>query len=601
MIKNHMQQIVPSSSTDRESKHNEVSIRLRENIGILIGSIYPDHDTENLTEGIVSAFWPHEEGPRRRGRAPGNTIWSEKDSYVITYGNSLTDGQHKPLDLLHDFLGNHLKGKINGVHILPYFPFTTDDGFAITDYRAVNSSLGTWEDIEHIAGDFRLMSDLVINHCSSQSMMFTEYLQGHEPYDRFFFEASPDDDLTKVVRPRAHPLLQEVQTAGGPKHIWCTFSHDQVDFDFRNPEVLLEFLRILRFHIDRGVRTLRLDAIAFLWKEAGTSSIHLRQTHEIVRLIRLLADYNEQAIILITETNVPNVENLSYFGNRNEAHAVYNFSLPPLLLHALLNGTSKHLNAWQMSMPPAQTGCAYFNFTASHDGIGMRPAEGLLSSEEIEGMIETVCGFGGLVSMREGNDGRMHPYEVNVALFDALKGTVNGEDNWNIERFLCSQIIAMGLEGIPAFYIHSLLGTHNDHEGVEKLGHNRAINRKRWHYPELLSLINDSNSQHSQVFEAMKRLIGIRTAQPAFHPNTTQFTLQLGEALFGFWRQSMDRTQSIFAIHNLTDMPVSISALSLNMIGGENWCDLLSDETVREFGDEIEFAPYQCRWITNRG
>ncbi|MEM9278463.1 MAG: sugar phosphorylase [Pseudomonadota bacterium] len=582
------------------SNRKDASIRLRENVGLLVGSIYPDHDVDVLVEKVLASFWPNNVTPRRRGRTPGNAIWSEKDSYVITYANTFVDGEHKPLDLLHDFLQKHLKGKVNGVHILPYFPFTSDDGFAITDYCSVNSAVGAWEDIERIANDFRLMSDLVINHCSSQSLMFNEYLQGHEPYDRFFFEASPDDDLTKVVRPRAHPLLREVQTASGTRHVWCTFSHDQVDFDFRNPEVLLEFLRILRFHIERGVRTLRLDAVAFLWKEAGTSCIHLSQTHAIVRLIRLLADYNEEAIVVITETNVPKFENLSYFGNRNEAHAVYNFSLPPLLLHGLLNGTSRHLNAWQMSMPPAQMGCAYFNFTASHDGIGMRPAEGLLSEDEISLMIETVKGFGGLVSMRQGNDGRMHPYEINVALFDALQGTVNGKDSWNIERFLCSQIIAMGLEGIPAFYIHSLLGTRNDHDGVEKLGHNRAINRHRWNYPQILSLLDDPQSHHTTVFEAMKRLISIRIAQPAFHPNATQFTLQLGEALFGFWRQSMDKTQSIFAIHNLTNEPVSISALSLNLIGGESWSDLLSDEPILEFEGDIEFAPYQCRWITNR-
>lgn len=595
-----MDQLFQSSSSGLEPPQRDISARLRENLGLLVSSIYPDHDKDALIKEILFAFWPAQETPRRRGRAPSNAVWSEKDSFVITYGNTFVDGEHKPLDLLHDFMEKHLKGRVNGIHILPYFPYTSDDGFAITDYRAVNSTLGAWEDIARIAKDFRLMSDLVINHCSSQSMMFNEYLQGHEPYNRFFFEASPDDDLSQVVRPRAHSLLREVQTASGPKHVWCTFSHDQVDFDFRNPEVLIEFLRILRFHIDRGVRVLRLDAIAFLWKQVGTSSIHLQQTHEIVRLIRLLADYTNQAIVLITETNVPNFENLSYFGNRNEAHVVYNFSLPPLLLHALLKGTSKHLNAWQMSMPPAQLGCTYFNFTASHDGIGMRPAEGLLSKQEIAQMIDTVQGFGGLVSMREGNDGVMHPYEINVALFDALQGTVKGQDQWNVERFLCSQIIAMGLEGIPAFYIHSLLGTQNDHQGVDKLGHNRAINRHRWHYPQIMALLDDAETHHARIFKAIKRLIGIRIAQPAFHPNATQFTLQLGESLFGFWRQSMDRTQSIFAIHNLTNEPVSISGLSLNLIGGESWTDLLSGESILEFDGEIEFAPYQCRWITNR-
>jgi len=359
-------------------------------------------------------------------------------------------------------------------------------------------------------------------------------------------------------------------------------------------------LKVMRFHIDRGVRTIRLDACAFIWKEIGTSCIHLPQTHEIIRLMRLLADYSEESIVLITETNVPNIENLSYFGNRNEAHMIYNFSLPPLIVHALLTGTSQFLNAWQMAMPPAQMGCAYFNFTASHDGIGLRPAESLLSDDAISEMVETVQGFGGKVSMRQLSDGTMRPYEMNVSLFDALKGTVRGEDNHNIARFLCSQTIAMALEGIPAFYIHSLLATSNDYEGVEKTGHNRAINRHRWNYGALQDALADETSQHAQVFDAMRKLIAIRTQQPAFHPNATQFTLHLGEKLFGFWRQSVDRSQSIFAINNVTDEDMEIPAMSLNLIGGESWYDLITGEPISAGDKKISFAPYQCRWITNR-
>lgn len=584
----------PSASTPKKTPK-----RLREGLLHLLQSVYPDHDTQDLLERVLDAFWPGDEPPRPRGRPPGNTLWSEQDSYVITYGNSFINGEHKPLDLLYDFLDTRMRGVTTGVHILPYFPYTSDDGFAVTDYYAVDSMLGAWEDVGRIAGQFRLMSDMVINHCSSQSVMFNAYRLGHSPYDKFFFEASPEDDLSMVVRPRAHPLLREVDTAQGPRHVWCTFSHDQVDFDFSNPQVLLEFLRILRFHVDRGVRTLRLDAIAFLWKEVGSPSIHLRQTHEVVRLLRLLSDYCAHPLVLITETNVPNAENLSYFGNRNEAHVVYNFSLPPLLLHALLHGTSRHLNTWQMSMPPAQLGCTYFNFTASHDGIGMRPAEGLLSEEDIDSVIATAKRFGGLASMRTMPDGSTRTYEINIALFDALKGTVEGEDQWNIERFLCSQTIALGLEGIPGIYIHSLLGTGNDYEGVEKSGHNRAINRRRWHYPDLLAELEDADSTHARIFQGLTSLMKLRSKQGAFHPNATQFTLQLGDQLFGFWRQSLDRSQSIFAIHNLTADEVSVPVMALNLIGGETWSDLISGEDIGSMGRDIIFAPYQCRWITN--
>lgn len=589
-----------SRQKDNSKQPRQIPAKLHQSIRTHVDSIYPEQSSDLFVDQIIENFWPQNQSPKRRGRTVNKSLWDETDSVVITYGNTFINGENKPLDLLYDFAETHLKGSFSGIHILPYFPYTSDDGFAITDYYEIDSGLGDWEDVQRISTNFRLMSDLVINHCSSQSKMFNNYLLGYAPFDRFFYETSPDEDLSQVVRPRAHPLLRLVEKSdGSEKYVWCTFSHDQVDFDFSNPEVLFEFLRILRFHIANGVRTIRLDAVAFLWKEVGTSCIHLPQTHEIIRLLRLLVDFNDEPIILITETNVPNTENLSYFGNRNEAHAVYNFSLPPLLLHALLHGTSSHLNAWQMSMPPAQMGCAYFNFTASHDGIGLRPAEGLLSDDEINSIIDLAKEFGGLVSMREMADGSLKPYEINIALFDALKGTAKGEDELNVQRFLCSQIIAMGLEGIPGFYIHSLLATPNDYKGVQKAQHNRAINRHRWHYPDLLERLSDKDSTQSIILSKLKALMRLRAKQAAFHPNATQFTLQLGDELFGFWRQSMDRAQSIFAIHNLTDRKVSIPVMSLNLIGGDEWRDLLSGEAIDPSIQDLEFEPYQCRWVSN--
>lgn len=587
----------PEAADRRDATH--LPGKLGEGLRQLVGTLYPDADAGALVDRIASTFWPDGRALRRKARNAGNTLWSQADNYVITYGNSITDGEHRPLDLLRDFASRYLSDAIRGIHILPFFPFTSDDGFAVTDYFAVNSQLGSWQDIGRIGAEFRLMSDLVLNHCSSQSPWFSDYLQGHAPYDRFFFEADPAADLSEVVRPRAHALLRRVETANGPRHVWCTFSHDQVDFDFSNPEVLLAFLEVLRAHVDHGIGTVRLDAVAFLWKEIGTPCIHLPQTHAVIRLMRLLLDYNDKPVVIVTETNVPNAENLSYFGNRNEAHVIYNFPLPPLVLHALLNGTARHLRNWQMAMPPAPLGCTYLNFTASHDGIGMRPAEGLIPEEDIAGMITAVQGFGGLVSMRGTPDGGQKVYEMNVSLYDALGGTVHGRDELNMERFLCSQAIAMALEGIPAFYIHSLLATPNDTDGVEKLGYNRAINRRPLDYRELQNLLADPDSTTAQVFGTLKRMIGLRSRQAAFHPNATQFTLQLPDEIFGFWRQSLDRAQSIFVLNNVTDQPQEIPALSLNLIDGHNWFDLLTDEPVDEKGGTIRLAPYQSRWITN--
>lgn len=587
--------------------------QLREKLATLVEFVYPDIDQAPIVQAICDAFWPDDLKSRQRARQPGNTLWSETDSLVITYGNSFIDGKHKPLDLLNDFLHRYLSGTINGVHILPFFPFTSDDGFAVTDYRVVDSSLGDWSDINRISADFSLMSDLVLNHVSSQSGWFHDYLGGKQPYDQFFFEASPDDDLSQVVRPRAHDLLRKVETANGERHVWCTFSYDQVDLDFRNPEVLIEFIRIMRLHIDHGVRIIRLDAVAFIWKQVGTPSIHMPQTHAIVRLMRVLADYASEPLVLLTETNVPNTENLSYFGNRNEAHAIYNFPLPPLLLHAMWSGNCELLNRWQMAMPPAPLGCAYLNFTASHDGIGVRGGEGLINDGQLGRMIDTVEAFGGKVSMRAMPDGSRRPYEFNITFFDAMKGTFEGEDEWHEERFLCSQTIQMALEGIPAFYVHSLIATPNDLEALEKSGINRAINRHRWDYERLRELLDADDNEHGRVLKRLSERIRIRCEQTAFHPNATQFTLQFGPKLFGFWRQSLDRDQSIFAIHNISPDEVTIPLSAINLIGGDHWVDLLSGESIRAHGtdilagdrardgDNIVFAPYQCRWISNRG
>lgn len=580
--------------------NKEKTPALSRSIASKVSEIYPDVNADILTSQIIEAFWPENAQRRKRGRPPGNALWSQGDALIITYGNSIVDGVHKPLDLLNDFLRRYLRGVINGVHILPFFPFTSDDGFAVTDYMAVNPQLGDWADINRIADQFKLMSDLVLNHVSSQGTWFNAYRQGQPPYDKFFFEASPDDDLSKVVRPRTTPLLQKVETKYGPRHVWCTFSHDQIDLDFRNPDVLLEFLRTIRTHIDNGVQIIRLDAVAFLWKEVGSPSIHLPQTHAIVKLIRLLCDYAVEPIVLLTETNVPKAENLSYFGKRDEAHVIYNFPLPPLILHALLSGTAKTLDKWQRSMPPAPLGCAYLNFTASHDGIGMRPAEGLLSPDDQDAMIQSVKASGGLVSMRALPNGGEAPYELNTTYFAALSRTFDGPDDHHLARFLCSQTIVMSLEGIPAFYIHSMLATPNDTDAVVRRGMNRAINRHRWDYDTLQSLLAEDGSVHGQVLRALKARLKIRQKQAAFHPNATQFTVTTGDTrVFGIWRQSLDRQQSIFALHNVSKDKVTLPVTALNIIADEDWRDLLSGEVVSD--EDVELAPYQCRWISNAG
>jgi sucrose phosphorylase len=468
------------------------------------------------------------------------------------------------------------------------------------NFSSVNETLGDWNDIQAIAKDYRLMSDLVINHCSSRSLWFENFKNGVSPGKDFFITEDPDIDTSTVVRPRTSPLLRETRTNNSTQYVWCTFSHDQIDLNFQNPSVLEEFVGIIRHYLDNGVRIFRLDAVAFLWKKLGTSCINLAETHEMIRLLRTLIEHSQPDAVIITETNIPNRENLAYFGNANEAHSVYNFSLPPLLVNTLITGDCSHLKTWMMSMPPAQNGTAYFNFIASHDGIGLRPAEGLLSDDEIDNLINTMQNFGGRISWRQAEAGQNKAYEINIALFDALQGTSKGSDRWGKDRFICAHAIMLGLEGIPAFYIHSLLATTNDQERVKHTNNNRAINRHQWDYPELESLLAEKHSQHHQVFNRLKELIQIRKQQPAFHPNATQFTLHLGNQLFGFWRQSMDRLQSIFCVYNISDTEQELRLSDLNLISTDNWMDLVSGQTLDETADRtMILKPYQGVWITN--
>ena len=526
--------------------------------------------------------------------------WDQGDCLVISYGDSILQEGEKPLHSLKHFLDKQVKGSINAVHILPFYPFTSDDGFSVLDYSSVNESLGDWSDIEDIAADYRLMSDLVINHCSARSPWFENFIKGRDPGRDFFVTASPEDDLSAVIRPRTNPLLREVETADGLQYVWCTFSHDQVDLNFRNPEVLKQFASIIRQYLDSGVRIFRLDAVAFLWKELGTSCINLDQTHEAVRLLRTLIEQAQSDAVIVTETNIPNRENLAYFGNANEAHWVYNFSLPPLLVNTLVTGDCNYLKQWMMSMPPARNGTAYFNFIASHDGIGLRPAEGLLDDSEINTLVETMQQFGGRISWRAVDENTSKPYEINISLFDALQGTQAGPDQWGLQRFICAHAIMLALEGVPAIYIHSLVGTRNDYQRVENAGHNRAINRHQWDYPELEARLSNPDSSESQVFNGLKKLLKIRRQQSAFHPNATQFTLHLGSQLFGFWRQSMDRQQSIFCVSNISDQVQTLNLSDINLIDNENWHDLISGISCNQKMQSIEMEPYQTVWITNQ-
>jgi len=515
--------------------------------------------------------------------------WSERDAVLITYGDTIRDGDRPPLQVLAGFLDARIPPEtLSTVHVLPFFPWSSDDGFSVKDYRAVDPALGGWGDLEALATARRLAVDLVLNHCSAEGRWFQNHLAGRDPGYGWFLEADPGADLSAVVRPRTHPLLTEVETSQGARHVWTTFSADQVDLDFGNPAVLLEFADILLGLAARGARVFRLDAVAFLWKRIGTDCVHLPETYAVVRLLRTLLDRAVPGAWLITETNVPHAENISYFGTGDAAHVVYNFSLPPLVLDAFLTGDATRLTQWVKGLAPAPVGCAFLNFTASHDGVGLRPLEGIAPASVRDALADAVRARGGFVSSRSGPDGAAQPYELNIAWVDALSG---GEVALHAQRVLASQAIPLALRGIPAVYIHSLLGTGNDQAGVEEHGHPRAINRRRWDLADLDAALDAPEGLQGRIFRGLSELLRIRGRHPAFHPDGPQRWLPAPGALVAFERRGPRGDRPLVAITNVTAAPVEWSPPACGV-----WRDLLTGDT---WGGAV--APYGVAWLVPAG
>ena len=534
----------------------------------------------------------------------GAPTWSEKDQWVISYGDAIVADGTPPLGVLNHFLQRHLGETISGVHVLPFFPWSSDDGFSVIHYREVNPELGDWSHIRDLASHYDVMGDLVLNHVSRESLWFVDYLTGSLPGRDYFIEVDPDTDVSQVTRPRSSPLLVPVSTRRGTRHLWATFSEDQIDLNFENPDVLLEFVGILLFYLQQGVRIIRLDAVAFLWKRLGTACIHLPETHTVVRLLRAIVDEIAPGTLIITETNVPHAENISYFGLErlaegppDEAHMVYQFALPPLLLHTLTRGEASTLQSWLASLPVLPEHCTYLNFTASHDGIGVRPLEGLLPDHERDALLELMHRFGGFVSMRSNPDGSDTPYEINITWFEAMRGTRRGPDPWQIARFLCSQAIMLSLQGIPALYLHTLTGTLNDVEGVERSGRLRSINRRRWPLDELELLLESPSTPTHDVFHALRRLLDLRRQEPCFHPNVPQQVISTPAELLAIERGPLANGRRLLALFNVTDHRVALDQ------GGEALTQRLQQhawqplDTSSSLHPPAPLPPYAVLWL----
>ncbi len=568
----------------------------------LLASVYGPEAAPEVVAGIrrvVDRYRPRLPRPRARG----GLALDERDAILITYADQVQRRAaagglaEAPLRTLAAFCRQHAHGLVSGIHLLPFYPSSSDDGFAVIDYRAVDPALGTWADVAEVGRSFRLMFDAVINHASVSSQWFQGFLADQAAYRDYFITLEGEPDLAQVVRPRALPLLTRFETRTGPRAVWTTFSADQVDLNYRNPHVLLEIVDVLLGYVAHGAEWLRLDAIAYLWKETGTRCIHLPQTHRIIQLFRAVLDEVAPHVMLITETNVPHRDNIAYFGDgTNEAQLVYNFALPPLTLHAFQSGSAVALSAWAAGLARPSARTTFFNFLASHDGIGLNPARGILPEAEIDALVQRATAHGGRVSLKHNADGSRSPYELNINYFDALSDPAEGDMQAAVDRFVAAHAIMLALAGVPGIYFHSLFGSRGWAAGVEALGHNRAINREKLD-ADALAVELAQPGRRRGVYDRLGALLRARAATPAFHPLGGQAVLDAGPGLFAIRRTAPGGTQAATCLHNVTSRTQAAHLPA--EAGVSTVTDLVTGEAfpAGPRGLQMELAPYQVRWL----
>ena len=521
---------------------------------------------------------------------------SEKTIVVICYGDSVYSEKKKSIKVFQSFFQKRLKNYFNTIHFLPFYPSSSDSGFAVKDHFKIENKLGNWLDIKSISRSNDVMADMVINHSSARGLWFKNFLKKKEPGKDYFFTVGPKFNISKVVRPRDHKLLKKIKIFKRPEYLWRTFSPDQIDLNFKNPSVLIEFIKIMIHLINNGVTIFRLDAIAYLWKENKTKCINLKQTHQIIKLLRIIINLLNIQTTIITETNLPEKENLSYFGKSDEANWIYNFSLPPLLVHAFLFENSSYLNKWSKNLPNTKNGNSYLNFIASHDGIGIRPTEGLFNEKTLKNFLKRLKKNGSKFSYRKIQNKTKKVYEANITIFDALKKSdYDKKGKFYLERYVSAHAVMISFEGIPAIYFNSIFGTSNDETKFIITGNNRDINRYKWNYKNISKKLDNKNSKQSIFYNKISNLLRVRKKQKAFHPNASRQNINLGSKFFSFKRVSIDKGQTIICITNLS------SKIQKTQIDNAyySWNNLIGPK-IETKNKLLILKPFETIWLSNR-
>lgn len=560
---------------------SQVNEKIKALINLVYGKTFSEAHLHMLLENIEKAASVITER-RKMG-------WDEKDIVLITYADQFSAKGGEALPVFTRFYNKWLSHSFSHVHLLPFYPWSSDDGFSVIDYHEVAPETGTWRDVAELKQSTSLMFDFVCNHMSAKSAWFANYLKQMPEYDDFFISVDPETDLSAVTRPRALPLLTPFTLHDGSvRHLWTTFSEDQIDLNFASPQVLIAMVDVLLHYLIEGARYIRLDAVGFMWKIPGTSCIHLEQTHQLIQLFRAITEAVAPGTVIITETNVPHKDNVSYFGNgENEAQMVYQFSLPPLVLHAVHSQDVTTLSQWAASLALPSTKTTWFNFLASHDGIGLNPLRGILPESEILSLVEKLQTEGALINWKNNPDGTRSPYEINVTYLDALS-TRESHDSERIARFILAHAVLLSFPGVPAVYIQSILGSRNDYDGVERLGYNRAINREKYAAGQIDCALEDKNSLRYQVYSALSQLIVLRRAEKAFHPDSEAYFSASGKHVLKIVRVA-DCGEKITALFNFSDNSQTVES---DIHSGS---ELISGKDITD--TTLILNPWQVLWI----
>ena len=521
---------------------------------------------------------------------------SEKTSLIICYGDSIYSNKKNSISLFKTFFQKKLKKYFNMIHFLPFYPSSSDSGFSVKDHYKIDNKLGSWSDIKKISKSNDIMADIVINHASARGLWFRNFLKNKKPGRNYFLTIDSKFNTSKVIRPRDHKLLKKINIFNKKEYLWRTFSADQLDLNFKNPSVLLRFIKIMIYLINHGVTVFRLDAIAYLWKESGTKCINLKQTHQIIKLLRTICSSLNVETIIITETNLPEKENLSYFGKNDEANWIYNFSLPPLLIHAFLFENSSYLNQWSKKLPITKNGNSYLNFISSHDGIGIRPTEGIFNKKILNNFLKRLKKNGSKFSYRKVKNKLKKVYEANITVFDALKKSdYDSKGKFFLERYVSAHSIMISFEGIPAVYFNSLFGKSNDEAKYIITGNNRDVNRYKWNYKNISKKLDNKNSKQSIFFQKISNLLSVRRKQKAFHPNASRHNINLGSKIFSFKRISINKEQTIICITNLSS---KTQGAHINKIY-HNWNNLIGSK-IEIKNKLLILKPFETIWLSNK-